>query len=35
MEYFEIFLSRMLASRRAAQFLKCRYALFINRVQLL
>ncbi|MBI5966616.1 MAG: HD domain-containing protein [Deltaproteobacteria bacterium] len=35
MEYFEIFLSRMLASRRAAEFLKCRYALFINRVQLL
>jgi len=35
MEYFEIFLSRMLASRRAAEFLKCQYALFINRVQLL
>jgi len=35
MEYFEIFLSRMLASRRAAQFLKCRYALWINRVKLL
>ena len=35
MEYFEIFLSRMLASRRAAQFLNCRYTLFINRVRLL
>ncbi len=35
MEYFEIFLSRTLASRRAAQFLKCRSALWINRVKLL
>ncbi len=30
MEYFEIFLSRMLISRHAADFLKCRFELFIN-----
>ncbi len=30
MEYFEIFLSRMLISRRAAKFLGCRFELFIN-----
>lgn len=33
MEYFEIFLSRMLISRRAADFLGCRFELFINRVK--
>lgn len=30
MEYFEIFLSRMVISRRAADYLHCRYALVIN-----
>jgi len=30
MEYFEIFLSRMVISRRAADFLKCRFELVIN-----
>ncbi len=30
MEYFEIFLSRMIISRRAADFLKCRFELVIN-----
>lgn len=35
MEYFEIFLSRMLVSRRAAQLLECKYNLIINNVQLL
>jgi metal-dependent HD superfamily phosphatase/phosphodiesterase len=30
MDYFEIFLSRMLISRRAADFLKCRFELVIN-----
>ena len=29
-EYFEIFMSRMLMSRRAARFLGCRFALTIN-----
>jgi hypothetical protein len=29
-EYFEIFMSRMLFSRRAARFLGCRFALTIN-----
>ena len=29
-EYFEIFMSRMLMSRRAAVFLDCRFALIIN-----
>ncbi len=29
-EYFEIFMSRMLMSRRAALFLDCRFALIIN-----
>jgi metal-dependent HD superfamily phosphatase/phosphodiesterase len=29
-EYFEIFMSRMLMSRRAALFLECRFALMIN-----
>lgn len=35
MEYFEIFLSRMLVSRRAAQLLGCEYHLIINGTQLL
>ena len=35
MEYFEIFLSRMIISRRAADFLKCNFNLVINKVKLL
>lgn len=35
MEYFEIFLSRMIISRRAAQFLKCDFHLVVNGVKLL
>jgi uncharacterized protein len=35
MEYFEIFLSRMLMCRRAANFLKCEFALIINDAKLL
>lgn len=35
MEYFEIFLSRMILCRRAADFLSARFALVINEVQLL
>jgi hypothetical protein len=34
MEYFEIFLSRMVISRRAANFLKCRFELVINDTRL-
>ena len=34
MEYFEIFLSRMIISRRAAAFLKCRFELVINGARL-
>ena len=34
MEYFEIFLARMLISRRAADFLKCRFELVINGTRL-
>lgn len=34
MEYFEIFLSRMIISRRAADFLKCRFELVINGTRL-
>jgi metal-dependent HD superfamily phosphatase/phosphodiesterase len=34
MEYFEIFLSRMLISRRAADFLRCRFELVINGTKL-
>ena len=34
-EYFEIFLSRMLISRRAANFLGCNFELIINKVKLL
>ena len=35
MEYFEIFLSRMLLCRRAANFLNCEFALIINNAKLL
>ncbi|HVC33105.1 MAG TPA: HD domain-containing protein [Chloroflexota bacterium] len=34
-DYFEIFLSRMLFIRKAAQFLGCGFQLFINKTQLL
>ncbi|MBN1517443.1 HD domain-containing protein [Candidatus Sumerlaeota bacterium] len=34
-EYFEIFLSRMIMSRRAANYLNCDFALNINGVQLM
>jgi len=35
MDYFEIFLSRMMLSRRAAEFLHCSFALVINNTRLL
>lgn len=35
MEYFEIFLTRMTLSRKAAEFLHCRFALVINDTRLL
>lgn len=35
MEYFEIFLSRMVISRRAAKFLECNFSLMINDQKLL
>ncbi len=35
MEYFEIFLARMMMCRRAANFLKCRFGLVINGNELL
>lgn len=35
MEYFEIFLTRMMACKRAAVFLSCRFELDINNVRLL
>lgn len=35
MEYFEIFLSRMVICRRAAEFLGCQFGLVINGVKLL
>jgi hypothetical protein len=35
MEYFEIFLDRMIMCRRAAAFLKCRFGLVINENELL
>lgn len=35
MEYFEIFLSRMVRCRRAAQFLGCEFSLMINKTKLL
>lgn len=34
MEYFEIFLSRMIIARRAADFLKCRFEMLINNTRL-
>lgn len=34
MEYFEIFTSRMIMSRRAANFLNCDYSLIVNETQL-
>lgn len=35
MEYFEIFMSRMIICRRSAKFLKCNYELIINERKLL
>ena len=35
MEYFEIFLSRMIICRRAAEYLKCKFELVINNTKLL
>jgi len=35
MEYFEIFLTRMMLCRRAANFLKCNFELVVNRAKLL
>ena len=35
MDYFEIFLARMLMCRRAADFLKVRFELIINDIKLL
>ena len=35
MEYFEIFLSRMLACRKAARILECEFQLIINNVKLM
>jgi len=35
MEYFEIFLSRMIMCRRAATFLKCNFELVVNGAKLL
>lgn len=35
MEYFEIFLSRMIMCRRAAEYLKCTFSLVINKTKLL
>lgn len=35
MEYFEIFLTKMLMSRRAAQYLQCEFELIINENQVL
>ncbi|MDO8886716.1 HD domain-containing protein [Candidatus Oleimmundimicrobium sp.] len=35
MEYFEIFLSRMIMCRKAAEILNCQFCLVINNVQLL
>ena len=35
MDYFEIFLPRMMLSRRAAEFLHCNFALVINNTRLL
>ena len=35
MEYFEIFLTKMLMCRRAAQYLGCEFALMVNNNRLL
>lgn len=35
MEYFEIFLSRMIMCRRAAEFLDCKFSLIINNTKLM
>ena len=35
MEYFEIFLSRMVMCRKAAEFLNCKFELIINKTKLL
>ncbi len=35
MEYFEIFMSRMVISQRSAIFLKCKLAMIINGARLL
>lgn len=35
MEYFEIFLTRMIMCRRAAKFFKCNFKLLINKIKLL
>lgn len=35
MEYFEIFLTRMIMCRRAAKFFKCNFELLINKIKLL
>ena len=35
MEYFEIFMSRMIMCRRAAKFLQCSFELIINERKLL
>jgi hypothetical protein len=35
MEYFEIFMERMLMSRRAAEYLGCRFELYINQNKIL
>jgi hypothetical protein len=35
MEYFEIFMSRMLMSRRAAEFLGCKFELLINATKII
>ena len=35
MEYFEIFLTKMLMSRRAAEYLNCEFELIINEYKLL
>ncbi|MCK4532582.1 HD domain-containing protein [bacterium] len=35
MEYFEIFLSRMVMCRKAAEFLNCKFELIINKTRLL
>ena len=35
MEYFEIFLSRMVMCRRAAEFLECQFKIDINGAKLL